>query len=92
MKVFTGTVGFDAKFPGCLLITQGEAGPEAALYVSRHFAPSDPDGCGEQHPDSNSVGSVAFRPGVCGFIRNHEVTPLGRVTPVEPRKASTWTT
>ncbi len=45
MKVFTGTVGFDAKFPGCLLITQGEAGPEAALvYVSRHFAPSDPDG------------------------------------------------
>lgn len=46
MKVFTGAVGFDARFPGCLLITRGKSGPEAALiYESHHFVPADPDGC-----------------------------------------------
>ncbi|MFN8043040.1 MAG: hypothetical protein U0S13_06780 [Mycobacterium sp.] len=40
MKVFTGAVGFNARFPGCLIITHGEAGPEAVLtYVPMVTAP-----------------------------------------------------
>ena len=43
-KVFTGAVGFDARFPGCLFITHGEAGPEAVLtYVPIVTAPDRDD-------------------------------------------------
>lgn len=43
MKIFTGSVGVDAQFPGCLIISRGQNKPEAVLMFTSNVGTSDYD-------------------------------------------------